>query len=57
MLIFYSVFSGLLILLSILPFAQSQHWIFRVAEFVKLQLLVFQVPTLALGFYLVTEDP
>lgn len=56
MLIFYVAFSGILILLSVLPFIQSQHWIFRVAEFVKLQLLVFQVPALALGFYLVGKD-
>jgi|GEM_PF-2483099 len=56
MLIFYMVFSGLLIVLSVLPFIQSQHWIFRVAEFVKLQLLVFQVPAFALGFYLVGDN-
>ncbi len=56
MLIFYTVFSGILILLSVLPFIQSQHWIFRVVEFVKLQLLVFQLPALAIGFYLVGED-
>ncbi|WET70791.1 endonuclease/exonuclease/phosphatase family protein [Sphingobacterium sp.] len=56
MLIFYVIFSSILILLSVLPFFQSQHWIFRVAEFVKLQLLVFQVPALAMGFYLVEED-
>ncbi len=57
MLIFYIVVSSILIILSVLPFIQSQHWIFRVAEFVKLQLLVFQVPALALGFYLVGDDP
>lgn len=55
--IFFLVFSAILIILSILPFSQSQHWVFRVAEFIKLQLLVFQIPVLALGFYLVSENP
>lgn len=55
--IFFLVFSAILIILSVLPFIQSQHWVFRVAEFIKLQLLVFQIPVLALGFYLVSENP
>ncbi|WP_293942946.1 MULTISPECIES: endonuclease/exonuclease/phosphatase family protein [unclassified Sphingobacterium] len=55
--IFFLILSGLLIVLSLLPFIRSQHWVFRVAEFVKLQLLVFQVPVLAWGFYLVAESP
>jgi endonuclease/exonuclease/phosphatase (EEP) superfamily protein YafD len=55
--IFFLVFSAILIILSVLPFSQSQHWVFRVAEFIKLQLLVFQIPVLALGFYLVSENP
>lgn len=37
------IISSLLILLSVLPFIQNQHWIFRVAEFIKLQLLILQV--------------
>ncbi|MDM1295917.1 endonuclease/exonuclease/phosphatase family protein [Sphingobacterium sp. N143] len=57
MYILFLVLAGLLIALSLLPFIQCQHWIFRVAEFVKLQLLVFQVPVLAWGFYLVAESP
>lgn len=55
--IIFFVLSGLLILLSLLPFIRCQHWVFRVAEFVKLQLLVFQVPVLAWGFYLVADAP
>ncbi len=55
--IFFLVFSAILIILSVLPFSQSQHWVFRVAEFIKLQLLVFQIPVLAMGFYLVSENP
>lgn len=37
------VLSSLLIILSVLPFVQHQHWIFRVPEFLKLQLFVIQV--------------
>lgn len=55
--ILFFVLSGLLIVLSLLPFIRCQHWVFRVAEFVKLQLLVFQVPLLAWGFYLVADAP
>ncbi|QIH31667.1 endonuclease/exonuclease/phosphatase family protein [Sphingobacterium sp. DR205] len=55
--ILFFVLSGLLIILSLLPFIRCQHWVFRVAEFVKLQLLVFQVPVLAWGFYLVADAP
>lgn len=55
--IFFLVCSAILIILSVLPFSQSQHWVFRVAEFIKLQLLVFQIPVLALGFYLVSGNP
>lgn len=55
--IFFVVLTGLLIVLSLLPFIRSQHWVFRVAEFIKLQLLVFQVPVFAWGFYLLAESP
>jgi len=55
--ILFFVLSGLLIILSLLPFIRCQHWVFRVAEFVKLQLLVFQVPLLAWGFYLFVDAP
>lgn len=57
MLILFAIISGLLIVLSLMPFIQSQHWVFRVAEFIKLQLLVFQVPALAWGLYLLDEAP
>ena len=49
------VFSGLLILLSILPFIQNQHWIFRVPEFAKLQILTLQVVAFSAAFYFVQE--
>ncbi|MCY4779158.1 endonuclease/exonuclease/phosphatase family protein [Sphingobacterium sp. UT-1RO-CII-1] len=42
--------SILLILLSSLSFIQHQHWVFRVPEFLKLQILVLQVPTVIILF-------
>ncbi len=43
--------SILLILLSALPFIPHQHWVFRVAEFVKLQVLAVQLLVFALAFF------
>ena len=40
--IFLAILSVLLIILSILPFFRSQHWVFRVPEFMKIQILVLQ---------------
>ncbi len=37
------ILSGLLVLLSVLPFIQHPHWVFRMPEFAKLQLLVLQI--------------
>lgn len=36
-------FSIFLILLSILPFSKNQHWVFRVPEFLKIQILLLQI--------------
>lgn len=41
--IFFLVFSLALIVLSVLPFIKNQHWIFRAAEFIKIQLFFLQV--------------
>ncbi len=49
--------SALLVLISVLPFTQNQHWVFRVAEFVKLQLLPLQVVVFVVGLFYVTENP
>lgn len=43
MFLFITILSILLIVLSVLPFIQNQHWVFRVPEFMKLQLLVLQI--------------
>lgn len=43
---FFIGFSVFLMVLSLLPFSSHQHWVFRVPEFIKIQLLVLQVLTL-----------
>lgn len=40
--IILAILSVGLIILSILPFFRSQHWVFRVPEFMKIQILVLQ---------------
>lgn len=45
----------LLIVLSALPFIRHQHWVFRVAEFIKLQLLALQVPVFTLSFFVIKD--
>src|SRR5690606_35254304 len=45
------ILSILLILLSLLPFVQNQHWIFRVPEFLKLQIFVLQVIVFIAAFF------
>ncbi|MBU2950370.1 endonuclease/exonuclease/phosphatase family protein [Tamlana agarivorans] len=47
---FFLAFSAGLIILSILPFSKNQHWFFRVPEFLKIQLLSFQIIAL-LGMF------
>jgi endonuclease/exonuclease/phosphatase (EEP) superfamily protein YafD len=46
----FIIISCLLILLSLLPFVQHQHWVFRVPEFLKLQILVIQLIVFPLSF-------
>lgn len=50
------ILSTVLIVLSALPFIQNQHWIFRVAEFIKLQLLPLQVLVFFLAFFYTDES-
>ena len=45
----YFVLSTILILASLLPLSNNTHWVFRAAEFGKVQLLVMQVVLLFLG--------
>ncbi len=48
---FFIFLSGFLILLSLLPFIQHQHWLFRVPEFLKLQILLIQLIVWPLTFW------
>lgn len=51
------IFSVLLIVLSLLPFIQNQHWVFRVPEFIKLQLLVLQLIIFTITLFYSSEAP
>ncbi|MBT8295945.1 MAG: endonuclease/exonuclease/phosphatase family protein, partial [Gramella sp.] len=51
----YYIFSAIWILAGILPFIPNQHWVFRVWEFGRIQLLFFQSVTLLFGI-LIIED-
>lgn len=50
------ILSILLIILSLLPFIQNQHWIFRIAEFIKLQLLFLQLLVFTVAGFYVSEN-
>lgn len=50
------IISILLILLSVLPFVQNQHWIFRVPDFMKLQILALQLLVFAITWFYVSEN-
>lgn len=52
--VFFLIFSILLIALSVLPFINNQHWIFRVPEFIKIQLFVLQIIA-SIGLFVFTD--
>lgn len=52
--IFY-IISLILIIISILPFSKNQHWVFRVPEFMKIQLLFLQLLLIGFGFWILEE--
>ena len=47
----------LLLLLSILPFVPNSHWIFRVPDFMKMQVLPLQIIALVTGLFYIGEVP
>jgi len=55
MLLAYYILSALFITVSILPFITHQHWMFRVWEFGRIQVMILQLITLALGFLFVED--
>ncbi|MDH6250443.1 endonuclease/exonuclease/phosphatase (EEP) superfamily protein YafD [Chryseobacterium sp. H1D6B] len=52
----YLVIIGLLILLTLLPKIQNQHWIFRVPEFGKIQITYFIFITFLFGLFIETPS-
>lgn len=56
MVLVLQLFSTFLILVSVLPFISNSHWVFRVSEFLKLQLIPLQIVVIVLiSFYLATN--
>ena len=55
MLLTYYILSGIFILVSVLPFITHQHWMFRVWEFGRIQVVFFQLIILAIGIVFVED--
>jgi endonuclease/exonuclease/phosphatase (EEP) superfamily protein YafD len=55
MLIAYYILSALLITASMLPFITHQHWMFRVWEFGKIQLMILQLLIIVLGILFIAD--
>lgn len=55
MLLIYYIISALLFLASTLPFVPHQHWMFRVWEFGRLQLMTLQAIILTIGLLFIDE--
>lgn len=55
MLILFYFLSYLGVITSGLPFIPNQHWIFRVWEFGRIQILIFQIATLLFGLIFISE--
>ncbi len=55
MLAAYYLSSALLIAMSILPFINHQHWIFRVWEFARIQVMILHLITMVIGILFVED--
>ena len=55
--VIYFLVASILIIASILPFIPNPHWVFRVCEFGRMQILVLQLPILVLGFFIYNQYP
>jgi endonuclease/exonuclease/phosphatase (EEP) superfamily protein YafD len=51
----YYILLSILALVSLLPFIPNQHWMFRVWEFGRIQVLVLQIALLLAGLFLISE--
>lgn len=56
MIVFLAIISIVLLITSALPFIKNQHWIFRVPEFLKLQILIIQIPIFFLSLLYFNES-
>jgi endonuclease/exonuclease/phosphatase (EEP) superfamily protein YafD len=55
MLVAYLIFAWLLIIATYLPLVNHTHWVFRVFDFGKIQLLFLEIIVLILGIFLVSD--
>jgi len=55
MIIAFFIFASILIVVNLLPFVRNQHWIFRVWDFGRIQLLVLEFLTALLGWIFIKE--
>ena len=56
MTILYFIFSSLVVLATLLPKVPSSHWVFRTADFGKIQVFYIATATFILGFFLVEKS-
>lgn len=52
---FYYIFSALLIVSTLIPLIQNQHWFFRVFDFGKVQILILQLFIFVFGCFFVSH--
>lgn len=55
MLITFYLISAFCIISSVLPFISHQHWVFRIWEFARIQIMILQLIVLAAGVLLISE--
>ena len=52
---FYYIFSAILILVNVFSLTRFTHWVFRIWDFGRLQILALQIPTFLIGFFMVDD--
>lgn len=55
MIILYYIFSAIFIMATLLPLVSDQHWFFRIWDFGKVQVTIFQVILFTLGIIFVND--
>jgi len=54
--VFLSVFSVILLLAHVLPYVKNQHWVFRVADFARIQLFALQFFTFVIALLFISKS-